>query len=61
MSDKTEQIKQLMSEEILILDGAMGTMIQSYKLEEKDYRGEPGETAYVSVVMVLVECKISLW
>ena len=40
MSDKTEQIKQLMSEKILILDGAMGTMIQSYKLEEKDYRGE---------------------
>ena len=39
MSDKTEQIKQLMSERILILDGAMGTMIQSYKLEEKDYRG----------------------
>lgn len=25
---------------ILILDGGMGTMIQSYKLEEKDYRGE---------------------
>ena len=40
MSDKTEQIKQLMSEKILILDGAMGTMIQSYKLEEKDYRGD---------------------
>ena len=28
-----------MSERILILDGAMGTMIQSYKLEDKDYRG----------------------
>ena len=40
MSNKTEQIKQLMSEKILILDGAMGTMIQSYKLEEKDYRGD---------------------
>ena len=40
MSNKTEQIKQLMSEKILILDGAMGTMIQSYKLEEEDYRGE---------------------
>ena len=39
MNNKTEQIKQLMSERILILDGAMGTMIQSYKLEEKDYRG----------------------
>jgi 5-methyltetrahydrofolate--homocysteine methyltransferase len=25
---------------ILVLDGAMGTMIQSYKLEEADYRGE---------------------
>ncbi len=24
---------------ILILDGAMGTMIQSYKLSDKDYRG----------------------
>ena len=40
MTDKTEQIKQLMAERILILDGAMGTMIQSYKLEENDYRGE---------------------
>ena len=24
---------------ILVLDGAMGTMIQRYKLEENDYRG----------------------
>ncbi|NKB36877.1 MAG: methionine synthase [Gammaproteobacteria bacterium] len=30
----------LLQERILILDGAMGTMIQSYKLEETDYRGE---------------------
>ena len=40
MRNNTEQLKQLMSERILILDGAMGTMIQSYKLEEEDYRGE---------------------
>ena len=40
MSNKTEQIKQLMSEKILILDGAMGTMIQEYNLQEEDYRGE---------------------
>ena len=40
MTDKTAQIKQLMAERILVLDGAMGTMIQSYKLEEEDYRGE---------------------
>ncbi|ASF47945.1 methionine synthase [Methylovulum psychrotolerans] len=36
---KSAQLKQLLSQRILFLDGAMGTMIQSYKLEEKDYRG----------------------
>jgi len=34
------QLKQALTERILILDGGMGTMIQSYKLEESDYRGE---------------------
>lgn len=38
--NKLEQLKTLMSRHILFLDGAMGTMIQSYKLEEKDYRGQ---------------------
>jgi len=38
--NKTELLKQQLSKRILFLDGAMGTMIQSYKLEEKDYRGE---------------------
>lgn len=33
-------IQQLLKERILILDGAMGTMIQTYELEEADYRGE---------------------
>ena len=37
---KTELLKQCLSQRILFLDGAMGTMIQSYKLEEKDYRGD---------------------
>lgn len=32
-------IKKLLDQRILILDGAMGTMIQKYNLEEKDYRG----------------------
>jgi len=36
----THPIQQLLAERILILDGAMGTMIQSYQLEEDDYRGE---------------------
>lgn len=37
--NKTEQLKQLMAKRILVLDGAMGTMIQRHKLEEPDYRG----------------------
>lgn len=33
-------IRDLLQERILIIDGAMGTMIQRYKLTEADYRGE---------------------
>src|SRR3954467_15619460 len=33
-------IQDCLKERILIIDGAMGTMIQRHKLEEKDYRGE---------------------
>ena len=33
-------IKSALESRILIIDGAMGTMIQRYKLEESDYRGE---------------------
>ncbi|MEQ6340203.1 MAG: methionine synthase [Gammaproteobacteria bacterium] len=35
----TTTLEQLLKQRILILDGAMGTMIQTYKLDEKDYRG----------------------
>ncbi|WP_349617578.1 methionine synthase [Azotobacter salinestris] len=43
MSDRAARLQALqhaLKERILILDGGMGTMIQSYKLEESDYRGE---------------------
>ena len=33
-------LREAIKDRILILDGAMGTMIQSYGLEEKDFRGE---------------------
>src|ERR1041385_3181219 len=33
-------LEALMRERIVVLDGAMGTMIQAYKLSESDYRGE---------------------
>ncbi len=38
--NRTDLFKKHLAQRILILDGAMGTMIQSYKLDEKDYRGE---------------------
>ena len=38
--NKREQLTEALKQRILILDGAMGTMIQEYKLEEQDYRGE---------------------
>ncbi|CAN5218365.1 methionine synthase [soil metagenome] len=34
------QLRDLLSRRILILDGAMGTMVQRYKLTEADFRGE---------------------
>ena len=41
MSDpKADLFQQALAQRILFLDGAMGTMIQSYELEEADYRGE---------------------
>lgn len=33
-------LKELAQQKILVLDGAMGTMIQRHKLEEEDFRGE---------------------
>jgi 5-methyltetrahydrofolate--homocysteine methyltransferase len=40
-SSATEaRLRELLQQRILILDGAMGTMIQRYKLNEADYRGE---------------------
>ena len=38
--NQTELLKKSLAERILILDGAMGTMIQKYKLTEADFRGE---------------------
>src|SRR5690606_22418577 len=35
-----ETIQKELEKRVLVIDGAMGTMIQQYKLEEKDYRGE---------------------
>ena len=38
--DRTEELSKLLQRRILVIDGAMGTMIQSYRLDEADYRGD---------------------
>ncbi|MFS1464887.1 methionine synthase [Vibrio lentus] len=39
-SNVRQKIEALLKHRILLIDGGMGTMIQDYKLEEQDYRGE---------------------
>ncbi len=40
MSSKIEQLKKILEKRILVIDGAMGTMIQRHNLTEEDFRGE---------------------
>ncbi len=40
MKTTFKDFKKLLTERILVIDGAMGTMIQRHKLTEKDFRGE---------------------
>ncbi len=39
-AERLALLEPLLARRILLLDGAMGTMIQTYRLEERDYRGE---------------------
>jgi 5-methyltetrahydrofolate--homocysteine methyltransferase len=39
-----EQLESLAKDRILVIDGAMGSMIQQYQLEEKDFRGDRFKT-----------------
>ncbi|MGH7232550.1 MAG: methionine synthase [Nitrospiraceae bacterium] len=39
MSHHVDQLEQILSNRVAIIDGAMGTMIQSYHLDESGYRG----------------------
>jgi len=40
VTNRVEQLRRQLAQRILVLDGGMGTMIQSYRLEESDFRGE---------------------
>jgi len=40
MKNNKETLKSLLEERLLVIDGAMGTMIQAYQLEEPDFRND---------------------
>jgi 5-methyltetrahydrofolate--homocysteine methyltransferase len=40
VTDTATRLKALMAQRIVVIDGAMGTMLQSYRFEEADFRGE---------------------
>ena len=40
VEQRLRELRRLLGERILVLDGAMGTMIQSHRLDEAEYRGE---------------------
>ena len=44
--DRVARLEAALSQRILVLDGAMGTMIQQHALEEADYRGERFAAGY---------------
>ena len=39
MNDQEKSLRKLLDQRILVLDGAMGTMVQSHSLAEEDFRG----------------------
>ncbi|MGE5217910.1 MAG: methionine synthase [Chloroflexota bacterium] len=40
MTEQETQLREILSHRIVVLDGAMGTLIQAHKLDEKAFRGE---------------------
>src|SRR5688572_18668815 len=39
MTEQEKQLREILARRVVILDGAMGTMIQTHKLDEKAFRG----------------------
>jgi len=63
LAKRIHALKSAIASRILILDGAMGTMIQSYKLTEADYRGErfadyPSDLAGNNDLLAITQPKI---
>ncbi len=63
MGDTEKQLRKLLADRILIMDGAMGTMIQSYDLDEAAFRGDafvdhPGDLRGCNDLLSLTQPRI---
>ncbi|HRP02173.1 MAG TPA: methionine synthase [Candidatus Kapabacteria bacterium] len=61
--DNSQQLKEILQERILLLDGGMGTMLQKYELGESGYRGERFKDYHKDLrgnndILVLTQAKI---
>jgi 5-methyltetrahydrofolate--homocysteine methyltransferase len=59
------QLEELFQQRIAYIDGAMGTCIQAYKLQEEDYRGDhfkdaPGELKGNNDLLVITRPDVSV-
>ena len=62
-TERLAALRQALTQRILVIDGAMGTMIQGYHLAESDYRGErlkdwPSDLKGNNDILVLTQPKI---
>ena len=53
-----QTIKDVIQNKVLVLDGAMGTMIQDYNLTESDFRGEQVLNIEGQLKVVLISCML---
>ena len=58
-TDSEATLKALMRERIVIMDGAMGTMLQQEKLDEKDFAGQKGTNVPASIREIIENAKAS--
>ena len=56
MPDRIEHLERLLRERIVIIDGAMGTMIQQRKLDEAAFRGARFETGAAGTLKASTTC-----
>ena len=49
MGEGTNKLEQILDQRIMVLDGAMGTMVQRYKLDEAAFRGVQFKTHHLDI------------